>query len=578
MRLSKLSELKSIETEKIFNDLTNELTPFSHEPVYATYSTAYVIAKADTTESNSMASLDSFISCYVNDENIKKFLEFSLNGTWDIVKKVQNRYDKNSLIALLIFNNSYQMKCLSDCTPSQLSRLACEILDIQDNDTVGDYCTGYGSFIVEALQFNENAQYYGNEINEYKAGVALMRRDILQKNIIIEEKDTFLIDTDKTKFDKIFSNHPFALRIGDNDSFGASARQILNSYLPERKKTISSDWLFGTVIVNTMTENGKAVAVMTTGSLFNNRDMDIRRYYVENGLIESVIALPSRLFENSAISTNLVVFSHGNSSTKFIDASKCCIEKRRLNIISDNNIKEILNLLETETDNSKTVTTDEIREKDFTLDVFGYLHNELQTENIKNSVKFGDIIKSVTRGSQLKASELDKLVSETPTQYRYLTPSDVQNGTISSSLIYIKKIDDNLNKYCVHDKNLIISKIGRPIKIAVVRINEDIKVLASGNLYIVEIDKAKANPYFIKAFFESQMGAEILNKSASGTAMPTISLEALKNVSVPCPSLETQNRIANKYIEAMKELENAKKQVEKIEEKIKNVYDDNVNN
>ena len=58
--------------------------------------------------------------------------------------------------------------------------------------------------------------------------------------------------------------------------------------------------------------------------------------------------------------------------------------------------------------------------------------------------------------------------------------------------------------------------------------------------------------------------------------MPTISLEALKNISVPCPNLDKQNEIAIKYLAAKDELSLAKASVKKIENKISNLYEESV--
>lgn len=68
-----------------------------------------------------------------------------------------------------------------------------------------------------------------------------------------------------------------------------------------------------------------------------------------------------------------------------------------------------------------------------------------------------------------------------------------------------------MKKYCLKDRDLIIAKSGIPIKVAVADITDDSEILANGNLYIVDIDESKSNPYFIKAFLDNDLGHKILN-------------------------------------------------------------------
>lgn len=573
MECLNFKELRAIETDKIMFDLTNEFRAVSSSPVYAAYAVSYVIVKANSLTSCDLSSLDSFLASGEVNENISCFVKEMLGKTWDIVTRVANRYDVNAFKALLLYNHSYQIKSCADGTPTQLSKLACRVLEISDGEYVADYCTGQGSFIVEAFNDNTNVFFYGNEINLDRASVALMRADILGKNINIEIKNTFALDMYNLSFDKIFSNYSFAVRLSENEVYGNNALQYLNTYLPSRKKTVSSDWLFNTVIINTLKENGKAVAIMTPNSLFNLSDKDIRQFFIEKGFIEAIVALPSKLFESTSINTYLVVFSHGNTSVKFVDANDCFVSGRRINELSDENISEILSMLKSTTKKSKSVSKEQIKENDYNLDAVKYFEKEIV---IKDSIRFSDVIKSITRGAQLKAADIDNIVTTVPTPYQYLTLTDIQNGAISDSLTYITEIADNLRKYCVSNRQLIISKSGTPIKVAVADISENTTILANGNLYIIEIDESKANPFFLKTFFDSATGKAVLGKSSVGIAVPTISLEALKNISIPCPPLEKQNEIAAKYLAARDELALAKVRVKKIESKLNNIYEESV--
>ena len=93
-----------------------------------------------------------------------------------------------------------------------------------------------------------------------------------------------------------------------------------NYHTVETLQRASSDWLFNAAIIEQMQESGKAVAIMTNGATWNAMDKGIRRYFVENGLIETVISLPEKLFTGFSIPTTLVVFNKGNTKIRMVDA------------------------------------------------------------------------------------------------------------------------------------------------------------------------------------------------------------------------------------------------------------------
>ena len=145
------------------------------------------------------------------------------------------------------------------------------------------------------------------------------------------------------------------------------------------------------------------------------------------------------------------------------------------------------------------------------------------------------------------ASELDDMVSEDPTDIQYLMLANIQNGMISEDLPYLKELDPKLAKYLIGNKNLLLSKNGAPFKVAVAEIEEGRKILGNGNLFIIALDEEKVNPFFLKAFFDSEVGFASLKKIVVGTTIPNISLESLKKLMVPLPPMEKQNEIADLY-------------------------------
>ena len=124
---------------------------------------------------------------------------------------------------------------------------------------------------------------------------------------------------------------------------------------------------------------------------------------------------------------------------------------------------------------------------------------------------------------------------------------------------------------------MILSKNGYPYKIAVVTIQEGQYILANGNLYIIELDESKVNPYFLMAFFDSESGNTALNNITVGSVIPNIGVDKLKKIIIPLPSLEEQEHIARKYQETQNEVLEIKCSLEKAVNKLHHIFDEKSN-
>lgn len=476
--------------------------------------------------------------------------------------------DKDFLAYMLVFPRGFAGKLYAESgTPESLSKLANRILDIKENERVADFGSGVGDFITLVSENKENNYFYGNEINSRYCEISRIRTDLFAKHAHVELGDMFAVAGDK-KFEKIFSNYPFGMRL-INLNAQTDYLESLHKRIPEIKRATSADWIFNSLIIDHLTEDGKAVAIMTNGSTWNSIDQKIREYFIRNGLVEAVIALPSNLFEYTHISTTLIVLSRNNESVRLIDSTSICEQGRRQNIITDENIERIIRLLKEEGEEAVTVDFKTLQQNEFVLNPSRYLEN---TVEIQDGVEFGSLIKSVTRGAQLKANELDEMISDTPTDVQYLMLSNIQNGMISEDLPYLKELNPKLGKYFIGNRNLLLSKNGAPFKVAVAEIEEGRKILGNGNLFIIALDEEKVNPFFIKAFFESEVGFASLKKIVVGSTIPNISLESLKKLIVPLPPMEKQNEIADLYQAKQDEIKVLQLKLEKAHNALRGIF------
>ena len=453
-------------------------------------------------------------------------------------------------------------------TPKCINQLAIEILGIERGDTVVDNCMGIGSFIAEASKVQPDASYCGVEINHSVAAIAEMRLSLVKSDCHVVTGNALEDNFCGKQFNKGFSNYPFGMRIRTVfEDIGIIER--INKTCPELSKGTSADWIFNYRLCEMLVPNGIGVAIMSLGGLWNTLDKPIRETFVKNGKVKAVIKLPAKLFPNTSIPVAMIVFGYNEGRIRFIDASNEYVEGRRQNSLNAKNIATIIDALNTDSSISKLVSIEEIAENQFSFDPTRY--NEV-VEEIVDGVPFETIIKSITRGAPLAARDLDDIASVLPTDYQYMMLANIKNGIIDKELPYLKEIPPRFEKYCIHKGNLLLSKNGYPFKVAVAEPPEDKTILANGNLYVIVLDTEKVDPYYVKAFLESDQGIVQLKRITVGATIPNIGVNQLNTIQIPLIPIEEQHKMALRYQAVLDEIELMRRKIERAENSLKTIF------
>lgn len=525
----------------------------------AIISTAYVLSQIQKSQIISSESLESFIETSNINHDVLDVIQRNLNGLWGTVLSFIGKYDSEILEYIVLYDNSiFEMS-----TPPSVAKLASRILNISSKDKVLDICSGSATFPMYAFDYKFVSEYTGIEINYNANDIAILRASLLGDNysFIINNALTYNYPT---AYDKIFSNYPFGLKGSDLDE----CRHKLQEHFDLKNTSISrcsSDWLFNATIIRNLKETGKAVAIMTNAAAIIKPDMCMRQFFVENGYIEAVINLPSKLFSEFSIPTTMIIFSFNNSSIKLINAIDIysSIDKKT-NILSEADIDNIIHCIKNDNEKTIVLTPKELRENEYNLMASHYLDKPI----VENGVCFGNIIKNIIRGSQGRPENLESYKSVMPTNYRFINLSNVINGVINieEGKQYLTELPKSLEKFVVPDNSIILSKMASPtFRSAVINTEKNQSMVATGNLYIIEIDESKANPYYIQAFFDSELGEATLNYASGGSI--TISAEAVKNIMIPLPPIEEQDKIAQMYQAALDEYAILKRKMQKVLER-----------
>ena len=378
--------------------------------------------------------------------------------------------------------------------------------------------------------------------------------------------------------EKLIENH--------KENFNENSKEAIENLekkLEIIKERTSLEWLFYIkMIEEQLKDEGKALSLVESEILYDyNNNEKIREYFIKKEYIEAIILLPERIMFDINASLALIVFSKGNKKIRFVDASNFGktkkIKEKKITILRDSDVDEIINLLNNDT-NSKVATSKEI--KDFSENYYNLgVDINIAPSSIDPSKKtirgipLKKLIKNIMRGSQISSEELEKKYRATEkTSNIYLSISDINDGLIDFKNIetYLKNIPENQEKFLVKNEYILLSKYGKSPKLAIVKNLGEEKVIASGNLIIIEVDKKEIDPYYLAALFSSKKGIKILKEAYSIKAKAkdkdnaTLSIKKLKDLRIPIPSREICIEIACEYERILNEINKNKLELKEL--------------
>lgn len=514
----------------------------------------------------------------------------------EVVRKVDDTMDKNfnfrgDGMVNVLSSHLENLEVMDYTLPQSICTLVNKILDVQQNDIVAEINCGIGRYLDATIKAYPEIKLVGVEREHDKLEMADMNlRNTLEQRDVSKEfmTDIFnrkapqydhqitLCNADpfyyyngfavKDIYDKAFSYMSERVRLREERAFEEYIRDSKLYHVVRYHTT--SDWYFNEMLVKSIKENGKAVALMNSGAMNNKIDEESRKFFVENGYIEAVIKLPKKLALRMRSSV-LVILSHNNKAIRFVDASCCYVDGRRSNELSEKNIETILGLLQHDNATSKVADCATVSQAGFALNPERYLITEV---DIKESMLLGDALKVVKRAVPLKANVLDEAATVEETSVKYIRLADLQDGLVSENLCCLKELEDKWSKYVLDSNDLIISKITKPCKMAVYNKDGDEAVVMVGNMYALTLDDKKINPYYLQAYLESEQGAAALTACSTGSTLPIISVDALKNLQIPVPAMSVQIKIAERCIKLLQDIKMHKQMLNKAVEELGKVY------
>lgn len=272
---------------------------------------------------------------------IKEFTSPKANLHPDVISNLEMGYIFEEIIRR--FSESHNEDAGQHYTPREVIRLMVNILFYDDNDilagnnvakTIYDPACGTGGMLSVAEEYLHQLNAatelmaFGQELNDQT--FAICKADMLIKGNnadFIKDGNTLSDDQFEGRtFDYIISNPPFG-REWKNEKAKVekeAKRGFAGRFGPGLPAVGDGQMLFLLTAISKMKDikdGGSRIAIIHNGSPLFTGDAgsgpsEIRKYILENDLLEAIIALPNDIFYNTGIATYIWVLSNKKKGTK----------------------------------------------------------------------------------------------------------------------------------------------------------------------------------------------------------------------------------------------------------------------
>ncbi|WZH53393.1 MAG: N-6 DNA methylase [Nocardioides alkalitolerans] len=252
-------------------------------------------------------------------------------------------------------------------TPTDVGFLMARILRPKPGQTCHDYACGSAGLLIK-LQLVANEldptakvplKLYGQELQAESYAVARMNAIIHDMDVDLQRGDTMINPKFRTplgslgQFDLVVANpmwnQPFGASIFEDDPYD---RFIKNGGATSGR----GDWAWLQHTLSVLKDGGRAAVVLDTGAVTRgsgskneDKERNIRKWFVDQDLVEGVIMMPDNLFYNTSAAGVIVVLNRRKPEFKkgkitLVNASKRFTKGKPKNHIAEEDVAEVARL------------------------------------------------------------------------------------------------------------------------------------------------------------------------------------------------------------------------------------------
>lgn len=496
----------------------------------------------------------------------------------DFVEEVRDKLSPMQLKSIILnfydFNNIRSNNIIPGFSiPIEISELVYKLLDIKNGDKLFQPNSQAGEFLVDFLVTYPECSISAIEINTSYILASQLKLPIVddQNRAAIKQDDFLNTDLSTLEYNKVFSMPPMGMMYRNFEE-RVEDKYLINLYKDNGFNT-KNEWIdILKIISNPKFE--KALFIVHSGILFNERDKNIRKYLLDNGYLESVIELAPRLFVGTSISTNILLISKNNKKVKMVDASDIYHSDRMVNRITKDDIRIILDAYKNESTISKEVSLKEFEDNNYSFIPRRYTNEEI---DLKNYVYLKDVTEIKRGYANLKKSDLNERFTKENTNNKILAAGDIDDNFNIADLTSLTDIEDKEMTYCVKDGDIIFSRGGNYNSL-LIRNSENYKIIVNGTLYILTCDKEKIDPYYLQMYLTSDHCLSQIESLNTGKSIQFMSINQLGELKIPRVSKEKEKELSQKYKTILDKKEIIRIQRKKLEEDVSDLISEVLSN
>lgn len=290
-------------------------------------------------------------------------------------------------------------------TPGEVGMVMAKIMDPEPGMEIYDPCCGSAGLLIkcelaldERMSLRSKKNYaplklYGQEYIAETWAMANMNMIIHDMEGEIEIGDTFNNPKFRKRnrlrtFDRVVTNPMWNQDWWTEKEYDADEldRFPKGAGFPGKQ---SADWGWVQIVLASLNDKGRAAVVLDTGAASRgsggkNRDKerDVRRWFVEQDLIEGVVYLPENLFYNTTAPGIILFLNKAKPRDRkgkllLVNASRDFTKGDPKNYLSEDSVRRIVETFQNWKEHekfSKIVDKDEIAKNDFNISPNRYIH------------------------------------------------------------------------------------------------------------------------------------------------------------------------------------------------------------
>lgn len=253
----------------------------------------------------------------------------------------------------------------------------------------------------------------GNVLTEEKKKVYKLKSGTKYSTVIEVQKPNIVNEIKNISLDVVVSNPPY------NIKWNPPTPVEMDSRFPVIPPASNANYAF---VLHCLSKANKVVMILPNGVMTQENEIDIRKYLVDNDLIETIVALPERMFEVTGIPVCIIVLNKNKKykgRVTFVDSRKNCTVqtreqngqfggashtnrtyKKQYNVFQQEHIQKILQTIDRSdgaVEFSAKTNNEEIAKNNYTLQPSRYIELENKEGQHRDFQQIADNINYINR-------------------------------------------------------------------------------------------------------------------------------------------------------------------------------------